>query len=210
MVHRLINFIDIPLLAIRNCFAILVISLLSCSSGNDKEHASIKTNEELLRAIRKMDYQMVNSLIGSGTDITYRDKFGNDALFYCVVYPQKEIFHVILKQTSKSNIIYEKHKNILHIAVESNLEEKGYFSFIEALVESNFGINLQDDHGNTPLWYASVYYAINIKTINLLLKKGADMYLVNKYGRSTFSSAKENDRKELLVILEKYNKKGIN
>ena len=210
MARRQINFIDIPSFAIRNFFAILVMFLLSCSSGNDKEHASIKTNEELLGAIRKMDYHIVSSLIGRGADITYRDKFGSDALFYSVVYPHKEIFQLIIKETSKPNIMYEEHKNILHIAIESNLEEKGYFSFIKALVESNVEINLQDDHGNTPLWYASVYYVINIKTINLLLKKGADMHLVNKYGRSTFSSAKENDRKELLVILEEYNKKGIN
>jgi len=193
---------------IRICFIGLLILAFSCSSENDNKKPSIATNTELLRAIRMMDYDRVNSLISIGADVTFRDEFGSDALYYSVVYPRTEIFQLILTKAPKLNSVYEEHKNILHIAIESGLEEKGYFSIIEALINSNVEINLQDDHGNTPLWYACTYYIVNRQTIKLLLEKGPDMYLINKYGRSTYSAAKENNRKELLEILEQYRNKN--
>ena len=56
------------------------------------------------------------------------------------------------------------------------------------------------------LWYACIYYVINKKTINYLLEKGADMNINNKYGVSSYTSAKENNVTKLLETLDKVKK----
>ena len=44
-----------------------------------------------------------------------------------------------------------------------------------------------DDDGDTPLSTASFHGAVN--TVSLLLNKGADKNVVNRYGRTMFSAA---------------------
>jgi len=162
--------------------------------------------EMLLRAIRTKDVRSVARLINSETDLSFRDEFNQDALFYSVVYYEPKILEFILSRGIDIRVTYKDKKSILHIAVESNLEEKGQFRAIQSLVDAGAEVNARDRFGNTPLWYACTYYVVNNQTINYLLTHGADMYIDNKYGLNVYSSAKQNERVELLHILDKYAK----
>ena len=86
------------------------------------------------------------------------------------------------------------------------MEEKGFFNIIDSLIQSGVNINGTDKFGNTPLWYACIYYATNTNSIKLLLEKGANMDIVNKYGLSVHTAAKQNDRQELISILDEFKK----
>ena len=164
------------------------------------------TNEELHSAVRNGNISVVINLLNHGAEVNYKDSFDNDALFYSVVHCQKDIFNLLLKKGASLNTIYKEDKNILHIAIETECEENGVFEIIEVLLESVVDINTKDKYGNTPLGYACIYYAINKNTIELLLKKGANMDIKNNFGMSDYSSAKENNRSELIEILDKYRK----
>lgn len=160
-------------------------------------------NEELHSAIRTGQYELVVKLVNDGADINYKDSSKNDALFYAVVHCKKDIVKYLI-QKANLKTLYKDNQNILHIAVKTECEDKGVFEIIELLANQKIDINAQDKYGNTPLSYACVYYVVNRKTIDLLFQHKADMNIVNNYGLSVLTSAKEADRTELLNILDKY------
>jgi ankyrin repeat protein len=161
-------------------------------------------NEELHSAIRTGQYEMVVRLVNEGADINYKDTSKNDALFYAVVHCKNDIVKYLIQKGANLNTLYKDNQNILHVAVITECEDKGAFMIVEVLVHSGVEINLQDKYGNTSLWYACIYHAINLNTINYLLESGANMNLKNKYGVNTYTSAKENNEYELLKMLERY------
>lgn len=163
-------------------------------------------NEELHSAVRTGQYEAVIKLVNQGANINYKDGSKNDALFYAVVHCKDDIAKYLIQKGANLNTLYKDNQNILHVAVRTECEDKGVFGIVELLVHSGVEINLQDKYGNTPLWYACIYYAINEKTISYLLESGANMNLNNKYGVNTYTSAKENNEHELLSLLEKYQK----
>lgn len=161
-------------------------------------------NEELHSAVRTGQYKIVVKLLNEGADINYKDIYKNDALFYAVVHCKKDIVKYLIQKGANLKILYKDNQNILHIAVKTDCEDKGAFEIIELLVNQKIDINALDKYGNTPLSYACVYYVVNRKTIDLLFQHSADMNIINNYGLSVLTSAKEANRTELLEILDKY------
>lgn len=161
-------------------------------------------NEELHSAVRTGQTEIVVKLLNNGADVNYKDGSKNDALFYAVVHCKNDIVNYLIQKGANLNTIYKDNQNILHIAVRTECEDKGVFNIVQVLAQKGVDINFQDKYGNTPLWYACIYWAINEKTISYLLEKGADMNLINKYGVNTYTSAKENNEVKLLEILNKY------
>lgn len=162
--------------------------------------------ELFLKSIRLGDYPTVEKIISKKESVlSYCDKHGDDALFYSVVHPHIEIFNLISSRELSFSRQYDKGKSILHIAIESDLEDRGFFDIILTLINKCENVNLSDIYGNTALWYACTYYVINKNTINALLNKGADINIQNRFGSSVLSSAQENNRIDLLKILGKGN-----
>lgn len=160
--------------------------------------------EELLSSIRTGNLSRAKDIIKSNVDINYRDNYKNTALYYAVVHCKAEIVRLLLDAEADITLSYEDNKNILHIAVESECEDKGVFEIIEYLLSAKVEINATDKYGNTPLWYACIYFAINNKTIRALLANGANMDLKNKFGTSAFESAQQNNLIPLLNILREF------
>jgi len=165
-------------------------------------------NERMLKAARYNDFEGIKKMIDAGADINYRDEDDDDAVVIAVVNHQVDILKYLIKKGAKITSLYgKKKKNILHIAIENDLEDQGFFEIINILVDAGADVNLKDKPGNTPFFYACLCSVINTKTIALLLKHGADMHSVNNYGASAFSVAKRDKDKELLDVLEPYNSK---
>jgi ankyrin repeat protein len=163
-----------------------------------------RASEALHSATRMGNYSEVKKLINEGADIGYLDEFNSDAVYYAVVHYRSEILKLLLESGGDINRKYKEKQNILHIAVNAECEDRGGFEVIKTLVEAGVEINCQDKYGNTPLWYACIYYAINQRTIRYLLEEGADMNIVNQYGLSAYTASKQNQRDELADILDKY------
>jgi len=162
----------------------------------------------MLKAARYNDFEGIKKMIDAGADINYRDEDDDDAVVIAVVNHQVDILKYLIKKGAKITSLYgKKKKNILHIAIENDLEDQGFFEIINILVDAGADVNLKDKPGNTPFFYACLCSVINTKTIALLLKHGADMHSVNNYGASAFSVAKRDKDKELLDVLEPYNSK---
>ena len=120
-----------------------------------------RTNEKLYSFVRTGDVEDVLKLIEDGVDINCKDEYGNDALFYAVVHYRLDVIKLLIEKGANCEIVYNDKKNILHIAVESDCEEKGFFEIIPILFNKKTNIDEQDKYGNTPLSYACVYYVVN-------------------------------------------------
>jgi len=161
-------------------------------------------NHEFLRAVRLKNLGLIKRMDLEGVDLSMKDEEGKDAIFYCIVNPDMGVFNYLMDRKVDLKSIYKEKKNLLHIAVESNLEERGYFEIIQRLIKFGVEVNHQDKYGNIPLWYACIYYVINKKTIRCLLENGSNMDLKNNYETNVYMAAKNNERVELLNILEEF------
>lgn len=158
--------------------------------------------EQLHSAIRTGRYEKVIQLIENGADVNYKDSFSNDALYYAVAHCKVDITGYLLKHGANINSVYSEGKNILHITVEAECEDKGFFNIVKLLVSNGVDLNRKDDFGNTPLWYACIYYVINNETIRYLLNNKADINIVNKFGLSSLTAAKKRGESDLVALLE--------
>jgi ankyrin repeat protein len=151
-----------------------------------------KNKMELLHsAIRMGNLELVNQCLKEGAPVNDVDEFKSDALYYSVVSYNDNLVKYLVSKGANINSSYKENRNILHIAVRAECEDRGAFEIIKTLVNSGVDINAQDQHGNTPLWYAAIYFVINENTIKFLLKNGADPSVINKYGSSVCSLAKD-------------------
>ncbi|MBN8667462.1 MAG: ankyrin repeat domain-containing protein [Chitinophagales bacterium] len=158
-------------------------------------------NNSLLSAIRLKDYDNVKHCLKSGAEISYKDQFGCDAFYYSVVYPDNRIFELILEEDINFKESYSEGGNILHVAIKAHLEERGHLRIIEKLLEKGVNPNFQDKFGNTPLWYACMFFGISEQTIKLLIRFKAASDIPNIYGSSVRSWAAENNVKEVIEII---------
>lgn len=159
-------------------------------------------NEAFQRAIRASNLSEAKFRLAIGADVGYKNEMGNDALYYAVTGGSYRIAEYLLGMGAKANEQYRNGKNLLHIAVEHHGRFYHSTDLAELLIKSGTPINEIDAYGNTPLWYACIYYAINIEMIRLLINSGANVNLKNKVGKSAYQIAEETKSETLLKLFE--------
>ncbi|WP_239662083.1 ankyrin repeat domain-containing protein, partial [Brachyspira hyodysenteriae] len=110
----------------------------------------------LMIAALRNDYDMVQFLVEKGADVNAK----THSEYSSVVTP------LLL------SLDYEH--------IESRYDENS--SVAEFLINNGADINVKNNHGETPLMYASKLH--NIKVVELLIQKGADINAFNNYGNT--------------------------
>ncbi|NBB19020.1 hypothetical protein GVN20_06595 [Runella sp. CRIBMP] len=158
----------------------------------------------LLSASRLGATQAILSLLKTGIDINSRNNATYTALSRAVSNNHYEAVKILLEHNADANLIYENKYNVLHIAA-SDIEIDP--RIVEILIPKINDINEKDNpHQNTALWYACHFgYLNNYKIAEILLKHGADVNLVNAYGKTVIDMAEmRSEMPEIKRLIMKY------
>lgn len=119
---------------------------------------------------------------------------GNSGLIWAIANASNTMALFIINTLKKGeylNVQDFNKKTALHLAIAKGYEklskqgdvlEHTNFEIVEALLKHAAKVNIQDEHGNTPLHYAC--YRRDEKMIKALMEKGADPTLKNGSGKT--------------------------
>ena len=137
----------------------------------------IELQNECLRG----DYAKVKELVDGGADVNETDSVGRTALMIAAKHGESEIARVLMqagadvrvvtKEMGKPTLMWSMGHNDLHTYIATMMIERGA------------DVNETDKAGWTPLMMAVL--SMNIKTVKLLLKHGADKTVTVEEGLVT-------------------------
>lgn len=108
-----------------------------------------------------------------GIDIT--DGEGRTALINAVIENKPDFIHWLLDNGANINSQDRIGYGVLHYIGQNNLADLAKY-----FLEKGANPNLQDIHGNVPLW-TTIFERHNLDVVKLLLKYGANPDIVNNY-----------------------------
>jgi len=154
--------------------------------------------------------ETVNLLLKNGAEVNYEDKDGKTALIYASAYNS---FDAYVLELEMSSIIYSD-KTLRPIVAP-----KRQIDTVRLLLEKGADVNHQDKEGKMALIYASSSFRVKdeykekfenevavlknnqIKTVELLLKNGADVRILDNEGKRALKYAIENGHNEIVKLL---------
>jgi uncharacterized protein len=108
------------------------------------------------------------------------DGDGRTAFIHAVFHKNREIFNWALSHGANVNFKDRIGYTALHFAAQNNS-----FEYAKLLIDNGADPNIQDKHGNIPLWTAMFNSKLIISdTVKLLLKHQSDVELNNNYGKN--------------------------
>ena len=146
--------------------------------------------------IYKPTPEIIRFFMEAGEDIDKLNGYNRSgALAEAIENDDFDIVRLALENGANPNWHDTSHEgNALHYAAEYAKDIR----IFEALLEHGADINLQDNEGRTPIMYAlrpsAFYYEEKVRTpdlevLSLLIRSGADLLTVNKYGHDTMMDA---------------------
>ncbi|WP_372369366.1 ankyrin repeat domain-containing protein [Candidatus Uabimicrobium sp. HlEnr_7] len=145
-------------------------------------------NTALLKACSMKNIDIVKLLLEKGADINQQDSYGNTTLMNAMKRRRVEIAKLLIEKDVDVNVAVRNLTALFYVA------RMGDAKMMTLLIEKGAKVNLQDDEGQTPLFYAA-----NVEVAKLLLKAGADTTIKNKKGKTAVDVAKG----EVLKFLQK-------
>jgi ankyrin repeat protein len=124
------------------------------------------------------DLENVKLLLAHGAD-------PGAALAQAVTFGYPDVVRVLIAAGAPAKLTESSGINLLHWAAIANRP-----AVIPALVEAGVSINAQDESGFTPLMYAATIDFGDTKSLNALLKAGADPNIRNGEGRTALEQAR--------------------
>ncbi|WP_342255471.1 ankyrin repeat domain-containing protein [Spiroplasma endosymbiont of Poecilobothrus nobilitatus] len=154
-------------------------------------------------AIETENIEIIKLLIDNGADPNFLDCNNSfiSPLHYAIIKNKKEMIKVLLKSKKiKNNINNKSYLNIgcLHWA-SLNLKNINNLEITKLLIDNGADVNLQDENGTTPIYYA--ISTDNIEIVKLLIDNGADVKNINKNGLTPLYYAIILDKKEMVQFL---------
>ncbi len=135
-------------------------------------------DKPLLFASMTGDLENVKLLLAHGAD-------PGAALAQAVTFGYPDVVRVLIAAGAPAKLAESSGINLLHWAAIANRP-----AVIPALVEAGVSINAQDESGFTPLMYAATIDFGDTKSLNALLKAGADPNIRNGEGRTALEQAR--------------------
>jgi ankyrin repeat protein len=137
--------------------------------------------DNLRSEIRQGDYGIAKlTLKEFGIDVTDGD--GRTALINAVIENKPNFIYWLVDNGADINAQDKIGYSVLHFAGQNILVELAKY-----FLEKGANPNLQDIHGNTPLWTAIFNAKLPTNeqgVVELLMKFGADPDIINKHGRA--------------------------
>lgn len=182
----------------------------------------------LMMAIENKDYSMTMELLKAGADVNKKSNDGGTPLIYSVLTKQEVITRVLIDKNVDINATDnagftalmwasgEGFVGMVELLIENGADvtksnkngntalhlvaRRGYANIAKILLTSGANINASYN-GITPLMAASI--AGHIKTVDLLLKNGADKEVKSKIGKTAYMYAVESGNNEVANILNR-------
>ena len=152
--------------------------------GADPYRKTKSGNNALLNAAWRRQTEVVRYLVDDlKFDVNSRDALGWSALYYAILHNQPEMLMYFLEHDADVNIMTRQGETCLMGAAGNEFtKDEEAASFVETLLAHGADIDLQDNRGQTALYYAIA--RDNRKCIELLLDAGADILHHDKKGVS--------------------------
>lgn len=138
----------------------------------------------LMYAIAYADYETVQELIQTGSDLNHICKKGQSPLHLAVLRKNEAILGLILQTGPNPDSQDFQGKGALHLAAE--LRD---IDLISLLIGAGANPNLQDHRGDTPLMTSIQHSAFN--DARFLIRKGSNLKIRNRRGLSALEVARD-------------------
>jgi len=177
-------------------------------SGMDVNMNLSSTDSILMEASKWSNAETVKLLLSYGPDISYRDKYGNNALTRALdnYDHYRQIVPLLLKAGADPNSKVGSSGKINFTALGRmtsralvSKNEKDY-QIIEMLLSHGADSNQVPKTGTTPLMSAA--YKGNVELVKLFLKYGADPSLKNKQDETALDMAKKKNHQQVIDLLQ--------
>jgi uncharacterized protein len=143
-----------------------------------------KNSESAIRTLmRAEDVRAARCAIAEG-DVNRLDKSKRSPLFYAVMHGELGLVTELIDLGANPNIRDANGETPLHFAAREYRPEEAKLLLARAAI-----VDMQDEHGNTPLWRAVFDSRDRGEVIALLLAAGADKKLKNRHGVSPLELA---------------------
>lgn len=136
------------------------------------------------RALSEVDLDVVKHLVAKGVDINYADEYGNTVLSFVVRSAKLDIVKYLIERGANTNAIDKFGDTVLMEAIYT-----GELNRVKCLVEHNANVNRRTELGTTALIRALECEKFNSEIVIYLVKCGADVNVVDKYGNTPLSLA---------------------
>lgn len=120
-------------------------------------------------------------------DINVKNRDGANLLHMAIAYDKSHTASYLLSTGIDVNQANGEGMTALHTAIIS----KRLPVALEILQTTNIDVNRPDNYGNTALWYALTSPMRDYKLINLIVRKGGDVFSKNIAGRTPIDFAQE-------------------
>ncbi len=154
----------------------------------------------LIIASREGNFDMVRFLVDRGADVNINDNDGITAMFEAYSSGHYDILKYLIKKGANIHARKSMEATLLIlISQKDNVTEDDY-EVVDILIKSD--INLDTNYkGETALMFASEKG--NLKLVELLIKSGAGINILDRNNSNAFLKAFDGEHKEVMTILVK-------
>lgn len=140
----------------------------------------------VIECVSRNDPAGLRLVIAQAVDVNERDSDGRTALMHAVLNNCLEIARLLLDSGAQVDAQDDLGNTALHYAAQEHNPDMA-----SLLIEvGKASVDMEDNHGNTPLWRAVFNSQGRGDLISILLHSGAKKDHRNKYGKTPISLAK--------------------
>lgn len=162
---------------VRISLLFLSLALMSLAIGCEKKKSG--TPEELRRAVRTGDIELVRSLISGGTDISVKTWPDWNPLHDAAACGHKDVAELLIAKGVEIDARDQWLRTPLLLALSTGKEDVA-----ELLIANGADVNAVDTYGRTPLLCA--FHWTSEHAVELLISKGADVDVIIQPHTYTF------------------------
>lgn len=164
----------------------------------------------MIKAAKKGNLELVNSLLENGIDVNSRDENGWTPLMWASCKRHVKLISTLLEKGADINAKDKEGHTALIIALLQNSQggwngNNLHIEIIKLLLEKGAEVNTKDNKGRTSLIIASTYASVNyndyIELIKFLLEKGANLNDKDNRGLTALIIALDRGWVEIVKIL---------